>query len=343
MVIDEPRLRRLGLAAVLLALVYAGWGAMDAVRTPLLGVMVSPGFEICRVFTDTAAEAAGFRVGDRLLTVDADPVERSILGQPRARIGDSRIYRVERSGEELAIPVAFERPPAKAVYLRLGTSIVGLFFLLAGFYVLARRSGPLSTGFFVLCLSMGMVLFYPPHVDNAALKFLLEAAEIVMWFTMASAFLYFFLHFPRPKPLVERNPKLIVAFTSFAALAAALVVIEAGLLIFTDLPLSRSVFAALNSLSKLVVVGYVLVGLVTFAHTYWRTRATRGKRYLRITLLGALIGILPVAVYSLIFTVNPYSVLPLEEYIILFTILIPLTAGYSVLRLSAPDSPVAAS
>ena len=103
-----------------------------------------PDYTVQGVIPGGSGEAAGFRAGDRVVTVENIPVEG--LGMqsrwPRSlapRVGESRRFAVERgggSGELVTLNVTYGPTPRSVIMLRLGAALVGLAFLWCGVWAL---------------------------------------------------------------------------------------------------------------------------------------------------------------------------------------------------------------
>lgn len=74
-------------------------------------------YEVIAVAPDSVAAAAGFRVGDELVTMDGMPIDDKETTNRRMsekRWGDSATYTVLRDGKELTLTVLFRRRPPEA-------------------------------------------------------------------------------------------------------------------------------------------------------------------------------------------------------------------------------------
>ena len=155
-----------------------------------------------KVLPDTPGERAGIRANDLLTAVDGVPVTR-LAGLDRAlyRVGPygQLLYSITRDGIPLdtpvkVIPVPFDRS------LQSGLRVIGLIYLIIGFYVLFRRWGaPRATHFYLFCLVS--FAFYALHYTG---KF--DGLDWTVFWSNVSAealqpalFLHFALSFPEER------------------------------------------------------------------------------------------------------------------------------------------------
>jgi hypothetical protein len=168
---------------------------------------------------------------------------------------------------------------------------------------------------------------------------LADFVEIVAGFASASLLFYLFLIFPRPKSIIRNHPNRVRFLFVVPALAAAILVLELVLTLVMDLTVQQRVLVFLNYLAGSFIIGYFILAAISFLHGYFTAYSTRTKRYMRLILLGSLLGIAPVAIYSVLFAIDPRLERPLEQHVVLFTSLIPLSLGYSILHLTAEEKP----
>jgi hypothetical protein len=323
-------------------LLYLASGAWNIVQTPILGVMFCPGYEVCRIYPASPAEAAGFHLGDKIRKVEGRPVEEAgPIGRGKSEAGDVRIYQLDRAGELIEVAVTLSPPSARSIYLRLGPSLIGLVFLCSGLYVFLRRPAHTSGVFYAFCLAVCWLLAGPPHLTGSFTRFLAGFMEIMAGFASASLLFYLFLIFPRPKRIIRAHPKLIRLLFVVSTFAAAILALELALTFVMDLTVPERVLVFLNYLAGSLITGYFILAAISFLHGYFTAYSAATKRFMRIILLGFLLGMAPVAVYSVLFAINPHLERPLEEHVFLFASLVPLGLGYSVLRLPVEQNPSA--
>lgn len=330
-VTDKSKYKKLASILFVIALFYVAMGIWNILTTPILGVMFCPGYEICRVFPGSPAEDAGMLIGDKLLTVDGTSIrEVGPLGLGAARPGDVRVYEIERLGELREVKVTLERPQPRSTYLRLRPTIVGLFFIISGFYIAVLRPARLSRTYFLFCLSVGWMLSNPPRATAAFARFFSGALEITAWFACAALLVYFFWIFPRPKRLIHNNPTLIGLLFGIAGFAGGALVLALASTLLLGFEVPHKLLVLLDYSTGVVIIGYFGLAASGFIHGYFTTPPGPVKRNLRLVLLAFCLGLLPVVAYSVVFAIDPQLELPLEGHVILFVLLIPMALGYSV-------------
>ncbi len=163
---------------------------------------VAGGLRADKVLPNTPGERAGIQKNDLLTAVDGAPVT-SLAGLDRAlyRVGPygQLLYSITRDGIALdtpvkVIPVPFDRS------LQSGLRVIGLIYLIIGFYVLFRRWGaPRATHFYLFCLVS--FALYALHYSGK-----LDALDQIVFWANVSAealqpalFLHFALSFPEER------------------------------------------------------------------------------------------------------------------------------------------------
>ena len=123
---------RVSLAAVALGLIaWGGIGFYQGLHRGFSGGLYDPQYVVPGVMPGTMADKAGFKAGDRVISVEGRPVEE--LGMEsrwprslRPRIGQAQRFVVERNGERLTLKVVYGPPFRAAVDSRVGAALIGL-------------------------------------------------------------------------------------------------------------------------------------------------------------------------------------------------------------------------
>jgi hypothetical protein len=103
-----------------------------------------------------------------------------------------------------------------------------------------------------------------------------------------------------------------------------------------DLP--HKFLILLDYSTGVVIIGCFCLAAGSFIHGYFTTPAGKVKRNLRLVLVAAFLGVLPVVAYSFMFAINPHLELPLEGHVVLFVLLIPIALGYSIFNHSSENT-----
>lgn len=289
-----------------------------------------------RVIPHTPSPAAEcpLQEGDRLNAVNGVLLERdaqaSVLLAEAARRGPVvvEVYR----GEERRLETLRLAPPeaGRRFALVLATLAASLTFLI-GFWVQARRRDPLARLFFLLTLLIGSLFARDPRLAPGPWATLLEWKGDLFALLLPPVWLHFILSFPerRSRPLALRVliylPPLALALLSGLALLGGLSPRVEG-----------SPIRLLQDISALVSGLLLLLGLTVLIVKAFRRKHRRERRRIRLVLIAALFGLLPLVVFQLLHQAIPGRRLGLADWTPLFLTLLPLSFGLGML---GPDLP----
>ncbi|MBA4073121.1 MAG: hypothetical protein C0497_15045 [Gemmatimonas sp.] len=144
--------RRGGAALLLVAVVLVAWGAVglrQGLNAGFTGGLYDPEYRVPDIHPGGVADRAGFKAGDRVISVEGIAVER--LGMesrwPRSlapRVGQSHRFIVERNGAQVPVDLVYPPPFAAAVNNRIAAFVQGhiataasvlMYMLLLRFFV----------------------------------------------------------------------------------------------------------------------------------------------------------------------------------------------------------------
>ncbi len=290
-----------------------------------------------RVIPDMPGERAGIQNHDLLTAVNGSPVTRiADLERALYRTGSYGLvnYSVTRDGIPLDTPVKVIPVPLDQS-LALGLRIIGLIYLIIGFYVLFRRWGaPRATHFYLFCLVSfaWYALRYTGQFD------LLDS--MVFWVNTAAAalqpalFLHFALSFPEERFKSGRRRWLLpLVYTPGAVLL--------GLWIWA-INFWQATQLLKHSLDQLgtayVAVFYILAALL-FLRTYARADSPLLRQQLKWVTRGTLLAVLPFTIFSAIpflLDMNPPRLL--TNLAGLSLVFLPLTFSWAIVRYRLMDT-----
>ncbi len=280
-----------------LAVLVALWGILglaDRPNVPFSGLHFQDGNLISFISEDSPAEHAGILVGDRVLSVNGEPVfgRRDIDRMPRPRVGETQTLEIERDGERISLDLTQAGLPLLPALF----SIIGFSFLTAGLWAYLEAPSPRTL---LLCLTgigLGLTISPGPYFSSYALRMASESLNTSLPLLGFACFLLFLLAFPRRKALVEKKivfflllgPPIVL---SIADLAFALI--------------GSATMAGLESLVRLatglLIMLYLILGLIAAAHSYVKaSKAERSAWGLNIMLAGLALGILPILLVDLV-------------------------------------------
>lgn len=277
------------------AFVLVAWGAVglyQGLHRGFSGGLYDPSYRVPGVIPGGAAERAGFRAGDRIISVDGIPVET--LGMesrwPRslaAQIGQSRRFLVERNGETVPINYVYPAPSTQAVHNRIGSALVGTGFLLLGLWVFATVPTPPARvlGRIGMAAGVGASLGLGPGlgawsgiVGHAAL-----AADVLVFILL----LRFFEIFPQPKPLSESRASTWLIYIPWLGLLGFLI---------AELIVHPVLYYTTGSVAYPLMLVYSILIFAAVVHTVAKSSlADLSSSGMTLILGGLLIAILGIA------------------------------------------------
>jgi PAS domain S-box-containing protein len=289
------------------------------VEDGVLWVERSAGVVAAEVAVPSAADRAGIRPGDILLAIDGQPVERRshvLTVQQRAEPDERHVYTLLRLGSREVAQVQLAPLPDGAGLLYYLLAAVGVFTLLLGAAVRARRPADQATlHFFWLSVAFfGVLAFsFSGRLDKVDWAF--YWADVVALLLLPPLFLHFALVFPeRPHqdgyaaslarwlPAIYL-PAAVLGLTRVVALVRATI----------DPAYFVRLVALLDRLELLYLAGFLTAGLVVLVHALIRARCVTVKRQLRWIVWGTALGAMPFALgYAVPWAFGVEPSLPME-------------------------------
>ncbi|MEY4094453.1 MAG: Sensor protein ZraS [Acidobacteriota bacterium] len=290
----------LGLLALGLANVVSratSWEVEDGV----LWVERAVGVVAAEISTPSAASRAGVRTGDILIAIDNQPIESraDVLAiQHAARPGDRHTYSLVRLGSSELANVSLAPIPSGAGLFYYVLAAVGIFTLLVGAAVRARRPTDQATlHFFWLSVAFfGLFTFsFSGRLDRVDWVFYWGDTLALM--VLPPLFLHFTLVFPeRPhmpgySALLARWLPALYLPGAVLASTRALAVLRSGL----DPEYFVRVISLLDRLEYVYLAVFFAAGLAILLRALSRARSVTVKRQLRWIVWGTALGALPFA------------------------------------------------
>ncbi len=251
-----------------------------------------PDYTVQGVIPGGVADSAGFRPGDRVVTVENIPVEG--LGMqsrwPRAltpRVGQTQRVVVDRGGELVTLRLTYGPTPRSVMMLRLGAALVGLAFLWSGVWALFAVGNVHAQKLAAIGLTMGIgMLAMGPNLGrwNGIIGHVSFAA-LILW---AALMLRFFLTFPTTKRAGASAVTTRIIYGLWILFLPLLVL---------ELITHPALYHVYGGPGYLLMLTYLILALVAVLHTWVTTpRAELARSGMSVVLIGLAIGLVPALV-----------------------------------------------
>jgi len=289
------------------------------VEDGVLWVDRSAGVVAAEVAAPSAADRAGVRPGDILLAIDGQPVEERtqvLAVQQRAEPDERHVYTLLRLGSREVAQVQLAPLPDGAGLLYYLLAAVGVFTLLVGAAVRARRPSDQATlHFFWLSVAFFGVLAFSFSGRLDKVDWFFYWADVVALLVLPPLFLHFALVFPErphhPGFATHLSRWLPAIYLPAGVLGLARVIALARAAI--DPEYFVRLVGLLDRLELLYLAGFLTAGLVVLVRALVRARSVTVKRQLRWIVWGTALGALPFALgYAVPFAFGVEPSLPME-------------------------------
>ena len=289
-----------------------------------------------------AAEKAGLRKGDHLISISNVPVQNALEATAvLARLGPWKKadYKIRRNGVEVVLNVIVgETERDVTLYAQYA---VALIYLAIGLFVYFRRIGA-SHGvhFFLLCLTS--FILYSFHYSGKLNNFdkVIYLGNLVAGFVAPTLFLHFCCVFPEPQAWIRRKGAWALIYLP----GAALLVIQLGFAlgwITTAAPLIEVRWLLdrvwLGFLCAMFLAGAAVLTMQLRLADDAAADSAILRRQLTWLRNGAITGVLP---FTLLYVLPYLAGIPANRamnFAVLSLAIVPLTWAYAILRYRLMD------
>ena len=310
---------------------------------------------------DSAADRARLLPGDHLIGINFDG--RSRLDEIR-RARDVQIY-LDEIGEGGQLHYLIERPsyfPETRAYWAdldnigriykwtpriLYINLIGVIYLLVGFFVLFKQGGraPYALHFATLCLAAFVSLFYTTTGAYDDLDLAVGVLDSVAFIFFAPLFVHFCALYPTRQHLSSTHRWRAVLFYVPALFLLALTVVfflrdemakaVSGL---QNIPVTEPIIGILYWLTMAHFTFALVAGAALLMRTLINAKSTVVRQQVKWVMWGTVLAVTPfVFFYGLVYLVGAQTDRWLTDVAILPLAIIPFAFGYSVLRYRLMD------
>jgi len=303
----------------------------------------SGGLHAEKVLPDKPGQRAGIQVGDLLTGVSESPTETVtpvtvVADLERALYATGPYgqvyYTITRDGIPLEAPIKVIPEPLDRS-LEFGLRIIGLIYLIIGFYVLFRRWGaPRATHFYLFCLvSFALyALKYTTKLDT--LDWIVFWTNVVAEALQPALFLHFALRFPEERFKNHRRRWLLPLVYAPGAGMLALWLWSIGTREATKLLLDR-----LYQIDTAYDAVFYVCAALLFLRSYSRATTPLLRQQLKWVTRGTLLAVLPFTFFYAVpylLHLNPPQLL--TNLAGLSLVFLPLTFAWAIVRYRLMDT-----
>ncbi len=279
------------------------------------------------------AAEAGLRVGDQIISVNGRKAE-GICGLTfplrSGRPGEPIRLVVQRDGPPFAVDlIPTHLPPAETAW-NLAQAVASLIAIFVGSLTLLRRVRVLTFVFFLICLALSLLLYFPYVPPIPFFWAVANVGKLFLTTLVPALFLHFFLLFPYERPVLRRRP----------ALARLL---YAPSLVFFGVSLSSAIGIWPDGISgtmrtlgeSLPAAGFVasFVGsAILFVRAYRKTSLPSIRQKLRVALWGTIAALLPIVAILALYSLYPGHPVPVDRLAVLALVLLPVGFAYAIVK-----------
>jgi hypothetical protein len=316
-----------------LAVLVAVWGILGWFD---LGSQAEAGFQtnssqrVTAVDQGSPAAAAGLLAGDQVLEIGGHAAgdARALAQLPRAKAGETRVFKVEREGTERDVSIVYSALAGDKLKMQRLAMAVGFCFVLFPFLALFRRASEATRILAVMGTGLSLSLLQGPFIPDTGVRAIISTASSLFVLVGMAALVHFLMVFPK------RRAFLAKAYARFVIYLPALLLwlVVAWRLLFTPAP-GATLDSFHGLLTGVVEGGYFLVALFLLLHNYSRTHQSERKALgLNLMLWGTVLGLLPAVIAQLATMFSPQSGLPGQAFYFVSLALIPITWARSASR-----------
>jgi len=318
------------LVVTVVILIWGALGALDIRNQTYTGYVTDGNNTITGVAEGSPALAAGLETGDYIRSIGGIAVEDlgRAVQRSRAEINEVRTFEIDRDGRALSVDLSYAALPTSNALVRYGAILVGFSFLICGVWAFLTVPSRATVLLAMLGIAFSFGFSAGPYLASATVRIAVAAVGLLLMIVGFAVLTHFLLVFPKAKLLLERRGM------TWAVYAPAAVV---GLLTVWLMVAQPAATSAVNVFFRAVfglfVVGYFGASLIALIHSYVKADARdRVASGLNLLLVGAVVGLGPSLVISVVGLIAPQVVVPGARFLPLGIGVLPVTFALAAVR-----------
>jgi len=315
--------------AVIIALLEIP-GALDLRNRTYSGYWTDGNNTVIKVFPNSPAEKAGFKVGDVMKSNGGIDVTdtKAFARRSRAKVSETRTYVFDRDGETVSLDLVFSGMPVKNVVLSFAGTIIGFCFLIFGLWAYLKIQTKATTLLAAVGICLGFNFVDIPYIASYTFRMIFASiANVIVIFSLAFL-LHFLMVFPKTKAMLEKKSTKILLY-----IPACLIALFILFLILIQPESTSGLNTLVNILLGLFIAGYLGSSAVALIHSYVKATSEEREAFgLKFMFFGTIIGLAPVIISAIIGIIAPKLVLPGVEFYFLTMVLIPISLALACVK-----------
>ena len=313
-----------------LFLIWGVLGVLDFKNFTHMGYSTDNSFNIIEVEEGSPAMAAGLQVGDHIKSIDGIDMEDSKTWntKPRAAVGETRTWLVDRSGEEVEVNATYAAMDAKGKTLNYIGFLIGLLFIASAIWIARTNRSKAGMLYTIFALCLGFAFFTGPYFANPAIRNVVNILGFCVVMVGLAYLTNFMLNYPTPRPIVGKKnfSKILLAP------AVILVVIFLALTIFQP-DATQGLRMIITLISGIVILFYFGWSLILMVQRYMNSSSEDRNKYgLTLMLIGTVLALAPLLFNVVMNAVASQVVIPGSDYFFIFFGLIPICFALAINR-----------
>jgi hypothetical protein len=272
------------------------------------------------------------QVGDVMKSYDGILItdSKAFSKRKRTEIGQTIEIIVDRSGEEQTLQVTYTAVPDKNSTLNIAGFIMGLVFVLLGLFVHLKKKTALTFTFAVFGVFFGFIFFSGPNINPGFLNNLMDSINTTIIMFAFVTLARFILQYPKKSSFLNGGT------SRWIYAPAAVIVLIFWILNFVQPDSTSGLNATVGMLFFTVIVFYFGLSLITLIGKYYKANAEERKSFgLNYMLLGALLGLLPILILTILQEISPTIVIQGIDYLFLTLTFIPIFFSMALMQKKA--------
>ena len=200
-----------------LGALFAIWGIfglLDAKNNTFDGFSTDGNNTIVEVEDNSPASEAGMQVGDVIKSTGGIPVEdtKALNKRPRAKIGESRAFVVDRDGSEVNYNLTYAGQTSKGKTLTYLAWLIGIIYLLMAVWSFVKKKTNAAYLFALFGLGFGFSFLGGPYFADPMVRNIIGSIGLCIVLFSFAFLLNFILSYPKRSTFLDKKNSITIIF-----------------------------------------------------------------------------------------------------------------------------------